>query len=1011
MLTVAKVTAVAAAGYADYLEGRSQPSALGDYYLRDGDRVEAPGRWAAGAEAVGADPGARVSGGQLRALMAVRRPDTGAPLRRAGATGQVAAIDATFSAPKSVSAVWAVADPGLRGHIEAAHERAVDRALEYSVGQVAMIRVRQADGVVHARPHGVIATSWRHTTARAVAGQVPDPQLHSHVLLHGAVRQDGRVVAIDSRAWLRHGRELGAAYRTELARELAHLGFAIRRGTGRAGRYFELDGVPQTLLDRWSSRHRQVRAAIEARVRDQETHLTQQITHGGPDAERAAVTLARLRATGQLTPAQDRQATVMTRSAKPLASHADLDAAWAAAARSCHVTRGSVGGLRAADRSPLGPGENLAGWLTEFDARFAAREARAVALETAAGLPTGEGLGALRELRARGEVVRHADGTFSTREHRAAERAAVRFAHQLSAGRVAPIPEDLVDRAAGRLYYALHARGGQRLTVEQDQAICLACSDRQLSVIEGQAGTGKSTVLTAAAWAHHADGRRIIVTSTAALAAHRLADDLAAAGVSCEAYSTAGLHAAVQAGTERLDERTTVIHDEAALASTREQHRLFAAVAESGARVIEVGDPHQSRPVGAGGLWPEIHAAAREAGGHAILTRNVRAVHPEDRRDQQRFRDGDTEDALDGYATRGRVQVAAGQSDAEDGALRAAQADRRAGHRTLVIAQTSNDQLDALNARAQALRRHDGELTGPGVEVPGRPYALYVGDEVHVRRTLAHPDRSAPLHNGTPARVHVVDADLATVRLGLADGEAVGLDQAQLRAGDVRLAYVQHPFPAQGQTSDTAHLIVAEHATQEGSYVGLTRARQTTTIYAARRGEDPHADPLGQLAERMGRTEPEVPSINLPLAHEQQIPTTPDATPDPRPTDHAPGIATASDPAADTPEPGYLTAVLGARPDPASPGRDAWERGADAIERYRERYAIPADEPRPLGPQPPPGRFGQRHDRTLAAEAVTTAARQLGHDPHDHDRTASRDAVLELLDRHRARDHDTGYEP
>ena len=461
VLTVAKVTTVAAAGYADYLEGRSQASGLGDYYLRDGDRVEAPGRWAAGAEAVGMDARSRVTGGQLRALMAVRRPDTGEPLRRAGATGQVAAIDATFSAPKSVSAVWAVADPGLRGHIEAAHERAVDRALAYSVAQVAMIRVRQADGVVHARPHGVIATSWRHTTARAVAGQVPDPQLHSHVLLHGAVRQDGRVVAIDSRAWLRHGRELGAAYRTELARELAHLGFAIRRGTGRAGRYFELEGVPQALLDRWSSRHRQVRAAIEARVRDQEQHLTQQISNGGPEAERAAVTLARLQETGQLTPAQDRQATVTTRSAKPPASHADLDAAWRATARSRGVTPQVIGALRAATPSPLGPGEDLAGRLTEFDARFDAREARAVSLETAAGLPTGAGLGALRELRPRGggpprrRDVFHARaprrrarrGPLCPRAVRGARRADPRGAGQ-SSGRPAPLRPACPGRAA-----------------------------------------------------------------------------------------------------------------------------------------------------------------------------------------------------------------------------------------------------------------------------------------------------------------------------------------------------------------------------------------------------------------------------------------------------------------------------------------------------------------------------------------------------------------------------------
>jgi conjugative relaxase-like TrwC/TraI family protein len=258
VLTVAKVTAAVAPGYADYLEGKTRTSALGDYYLKDGERVEALGRWVSMTAALTAEPGEQaVSGDALRELMAVRHPVTGEPLRKVGASGEaVAAIDATFSAPKSVSAIWALGDSELRAGVESAHEAAIDRAVRYAVAQVLMVRQRlDADTVSHVKAVDVVATSWRHSTARAVKDRVPDPQLHSHVLLHAAVRADGRTVAIDSRAWLLHRRELGAAYRTELARGMSELGFAVRRGTGRGGRYFEIAGVPQELLDRWSSRH------------------------------------------------------------------------------------------------------------------------------------------------------------------------------------------------------------------------------------------------------------------------------------------------------------------------------------------------------------------------------------------------------------------------------------------------------------------------------------------------------------------------------------------------------------------------------------------------------------------------------------------------------------------------------------------------------------------------------------------------------------------------------------
>ena len=55
MLILAKITSSSAVGYAEYLEGKVQASELGDYYLKDGERVEAPGRWAAGADRFGLD--------------------------------------------------------------------------------------------------------------------------------------------------------------------------------------------------------------------------------------------------------------------------------------------------------------------------------------------------------------------------------------------------------------------------------------------------------------------------------------------------------------------------------------------------------------------------------------------------------------------------------------------------------------------------------------------------------------------------------------------------------------------------------------------------------------------------------------------------------------------------------------------------------------------------------------------------------------------------------------------
>jgi DNA-binding NtrC family response regulator len=184
-----------------------------------------------------------------------------------------------------------------------------------------------------------------------------------------------------------------------------------------------------------------------------------------------------------------------------------------------------------------------------------------------------------------------------------------RFAERLSSQTVAPLAATVVTRETERLDRELAERGG-KLSAEQHRAIELACGIRPFVVIEGRAGTGKSTTLTGIARAHQATGREIIVTSTAAVAAERLPRELTAAGVEASAHSTAALHNAITSGRIELGAGTTISHDEAALASTPGQERLLTAVEESGARLIEIGGSRQSHPIGAGGLWRHLEHAA-----------------------------------------------------------------------------------------------------------------------------------------------------------------------------------------------------------------------------------------------------------------------------------------------------------------------------------------------------------------------------------------------------------------
>ena len=113
MQTTHKISGSSAAGYAAYVTSLSD---RGDYYTASGEgepALLAASRWHGSPvllAQLGLSREREVTREELSALMHGVSPRDGHELRRAGGDGsRVAGIDMTFSAPKSVSALWAAA--------------------------------------------------------------------------------------------------------------------------------------------------------------------------------------------------------------------------------------------------------------------------------------------------------------------------------------------------------------------------------------------------------------------------------------------------------------------------------------------------------------------------------------------------------------------------------------------------------------------------------------------------------------------------------------------------------------------------------------------------------------------------------------------------------------------------------------------------------------------------------------------------------------------------------------
>ena len=177
---VATLAQAASAAY--YLESQRSFRHPNEYYTAG---EEPDGVWFNPQGLFGLADGGKVDSSDFHRLYNGFAPNTGGKLtQNAGSERRSAGLDLTFSADKSVSALWAVADPELRSEIERAHNDAARVALEETVlRHCAYTRIRNRDGEIEVLPADISAAMFQHGTSRD-----NDPQLHTHCVIFNAAR-------------------------------------------------------------------------------------------------------------------------------------------------------------------------------------------------------------------------------------------------------------------------------------------------------------------------------------------------------------------------------------------------------------------------------------------------------------------------------------------------------------------------------------------------------------------------------------------------------------------------------------------------------------------------------------------------------------------------------------------------------------------------------------------------------------------------------------------------------
>jgi conjugative relaxase-like TrwC/TraI family protein len=490
-------------------------------------------------------------------------PVTGETLTARKRSDRTVGNDVTFDVPKSVSVYYELTRDE---RIADAFRRSVQETMR-EIEADAKTRVRK-NGADHDRTtSNLVWGTFYHSTSRPEEDGVPDPQMHAHCFVFNSTWDpvERAWKAVQFRDLRRDAPYYEAAMQARMAERLVGMGFEINR----KGRYFELGGVSQSVIAKFSRRTQRIEAEARAKgITDPKEKAKLGAKTRGRKAKHLTMEELRSEWAGRLTP-----------------DEADALAAVGAAAREREGRPGAAG---------IGAREALS-WAAdhqfERNSSVPARELVAEALRHGVGQVGVEE--AWRHLERDGRFTADVNGRLyaASRPVLAEERRLVALAREGRATRPALNPGYAVEDAA--------LNPGQRAAVHH-----LLGSTDFVTMVIGGAGVGKTRLLKEAVRGAQQAGVEVLAFAPSAAASR--------VNMRAEGFEGADTVASLLTN-KQLQARArgqVILIDEAALMGTRETAAVLALSKDLEARVILVGDDRQHRSVSRGSPFELLQAKA-----------------------------------------------------------------------------------------------------------------------------------------------------------------------------------------------------------------------------------------------------------------------------------------------------------------------------------------------------------------------------------------------------------------
>ena len=813
-----------------------------DYYLKGG---EPPGKWVGkGAARLGLS--GTVEREEFRSLFRGRDPDNGSALvQNAGTERHTSGWDFTFSVPKSVSVIWSRGEQDVRDTVERLQQEAVEQAIAFAEGHFAHSRTGHAGSGEKVKV-GLAVATFQHGTSRAC-----DPNLHTHACLFNVgVADDGKTRAVHSLHLFHAGKVLGAYQRAHFVHKLEK---TLGTRTRRHGDSFEVEGVPQEVIDTKSTRRKQILS-----------HLDERGMSGAKAAEVAALA---------------------TRQKKDVPPRQELMQSW----QESYDNMGfplkalkKILGNKERDNLALLPEalKTVLDNMTRKAAFFWAKDLLFEALCVAAvhGIPADDMVASVDKLLLESEDIvqipqTNGEAVFTTRQTLEKEKKLLKSAIKLSQRKGAKVSKKIRDKVLKR---------HDKLNAEQRAAFLhLVGSPGSLRFLRGMAGTGKTSyVLDACIDAWEMAGYEVVGLTPTGKAArvlegeadidtmtiHRgLLDFEMKAGLNLRHHLTQFVRAAKGKKTYappkpkkvKVKKKTIVIVDEAGMVNDRHFQMLIDHVDDGGGTLVNLGDGYQLPPVEGSAPFLTLSRLF----GYAELRDIKRQEELWAREASQLFALGEAGPALKMYAKRGLIQKRATKNAAieklvEDWAREALHSPKQS-----VILALTNADCDQINNLCQKRRlaaypENTVSVTAKDTRDDGEHECqVYRGDRI------VFTENDKLWDNGSVGTVVGITPHENSITVELDAGPVVkaSLDVCP----HVRLAYAMTSYKGQGDTFGQAYLLVGGFMQNlPHAYVQATRARGTTRFYTT---EDLWQDYEGTETSLLAQQMSQRPDLRLAM--------------------------------------------------------------------------------------------------------------------------------------------------